>query len=103
MDHFPKATENMDQIIEFTSDLIEKGFAYESSDGDVYFDVTKVSDYGKLSGRTLDIDAGRRGRHGRPQTVQRRLRPLEKRQTGRALLGEVPGDPADPAGTSSAP
>ena len=60
VDHFPKATENMDQIIEFTSDLIKKGFAYES-EGDVYFQVTKVSDYGKLSGRTLESMQGEGG------------------------------------------
>ena len=53
IDHFPKATENISQIIAFTADLVAKGFAYES-DGDVYFDVGKFPDYGKLSRRTLE-------------------------------------------------
>lgn len=48
----PRATEVMDDIIEFVSELIEKGAAYES-DGDVYFRVEKADDYGKLSGKNL--------------------------------------------------
>src|SRR6476469_7053829 len=38
VDHFPRATENMDEIIALAACLIERGFAYES-EGDVYFDV----------------------------------------------------------------
>lgn len=53
VDHFPRATENIDGIIEFIKDLIAKGYAYPA-DGDVYFDVSKVPDYGKLSGRRLE-------------------------------------------------
>jgi len=53
VDRFPRATEHMGDIIEFTADLIGKGCAYES-EGDVYFDITKAKDYGKLSHRTLD-------------------------------------------------
>ncbi len=53
VDHFPRATEHIGHIIEFTQDLLEKGFAYES-EGDVYFDVSKLEDYGKLSHRTLE-------------------------------------------------
>ena len=49
----PRATEVMDDIIEFVSDLIEKGAAYES-DGDVYFRVEKANDYGKLSGKNVE-------------------------------------------------
>ncbi|MBN2216115.1 MAG: cysteine--tRNA ligase [Pirellulales bacterium] len=53
IDHFPRATDNMDAIIELTAKLVEKGFAYESA-GDVYFDIAKCVDYGKLSGRSID-------------------------------------------------
>jgi len=53
IDHFPRATENIEAIIAFTQDLIQKGYAYPAG-GDVYFDVSKVPDYGKLSGRKLD-------------------------------------------------
>ncbi len=60
IDHFPKATEHMANIIEFTSDLIQKGFAYES-DGDVYFDVSRAKDYGKLSHRTIESMQGEGG------------------------------------------
>jgi len=60
VDHFPKATEYMAQIIDFVNNLIQKGFAYES-EGDVYFDVTQVSDYGKLSHRSLEQMLGEGG------------------------------------------
>ena len=40
-------------MIEFIEGLIEKGAAY-ASDGDVYFDVARKPDYGKLSGKSLD-------------------------------------------------
>ncbi len=53
VDQFPKATEHISHIIEFTADLVRKGFAYES-DGDVYFEVGKFAGYGKLSHRTLE-------------------------------------------------
>ncbi|EPY2274857.1 cysteine--tRNA ligase [Clostridium sporogenes] len=49
----PRATEFMDEIIKFVSDLIEKGYAYEI-DGDVYFSTKKFNDYGKLSGQNLE-------------------------------------------------
>ncbi|MDI9476227.1 MAG: class I tRNA ligase family protein, partial [Bacillota bacterium] len=39
-DIYPKVTENIDEIIEFIEELIDKGYAYES-EGDVYFDVSK--------------------------------------------------------------
>ena len=60
VDHFPKATEYMQQIIKFIEDLIDKGYAY-SAGGDVYFDVTKDSDYGKLSNRSLEQMQGEGG------------------------------------------
>ncbi len=49
----PRVTEYMDHIIEYISQLIEKGFAYQI-DGDVYFRVTKIKDYGHLSNRKID-------------------------------------------------
>lgn len=56
----PKATEHIDDIIQFVQRLVEKGFAYEI-DGDVYYDVMKFKDYGKLSGqRVEDTLAGAR-------------------------------------------
>ncbi len=49
IDKFPKATEHIDGMIAMMAKLIEKGLAY-AADGDVYFDVSKDSDYGKLCG-----------------------------------------------------
>ncbi|MGO9115805.1 MAG: cysteine--tRNA ligase [Thermoguttaceae bacterium] len=60
IDHFPRCTDNIDEIIDFTKTLIARGFAYES-EGDVYFDVTKDHDYGKLSNRTPEEMQGEGG------------------------------------------
>ena len=49
----PRATEFIDDIIDFVSKLIEKGYAYEV-DGDVYFSTKKFEEYGKLSGQSLE-------------------------------------------------
>ena len=49
----PKATEHISGMIEMTSSLLSKGFAYES-DGHVYFSVSSYKDYGKLSNKNLD-------------------------------------------------
>ncbi len=57
----PRATQTMDKIQSMVKGLIDKGFAYAASNGDVYFRVTKDKDYGKLSGRKLDdMQAGAR-------------------------------------------
>jgi len=54
----PRATENIDAIIETVSTLIEKGHAYEV-EGDVYFSVESYKDYGKLSHQPLeDLESG---------------------------------------------
>lgn len=50
----PKATENIDEIISIITILIEKGYAYSLSNGDVYFRTRKFNNYGKLSNQTLD-------------------------------------------------
>lgn len=56
----PKATENIDKIIEIISGLVENGYAYEAQ-GDVYFSPKKFSEYGKLSHQPLeDLEAGAR-------------------------------------------
>ncbi len=56
----PKATENIDAIIEIVKKLEEKGFAY-NVDGDVYFSTKKFREYGKLSKQPLeDLEAGAR-------------------------------------------
>ena len=49
----PKVTENMAEITEIIQKLIDNGFAYEK-DGDVYFEVKKYKDYGKLSNQKIE-------------------------------------------------
>ena len=56
----PKATENIDAIIEIIKKLEEKGFAY-NVDGDVYFSTQKFKEYGKLSHQSIeDLELGSR-------------------------------------------
>ncbi len=56
----PKATENIDVIIDIIQKLFDKGYAYES-DGDVYFRTLKFSEYGKLSHQPIeDLKRGAR-------------------------------------------
>ena len=65
----PKATEHMTDIIRLTETLVNKGLAYQVN-GDVYFEVAKYSEYGRLSKRRLDdmqagarVDVDERKRH----------------------------------------
>lgn len=60
IDHFPRATEHIDEMIHVISKLEQKGFAYQVEDG-VYFDVSKDPDYGALSNRDPEqMEAGAR-------------------------------------------
>ncbi len=52
-DHLPKATETIDEIMRLIERLIRDGFAY-AAEGDVYFRVSRYSDYGQLSGQRPD-------------------------------------------------
>lgn len=57
----PLATENIDEILSIVEDLVEKGFAYPTENGDVYFRTLKDTEYGKLSHQPLeDLEAGAR-------------------------------------------
>ena len=102
IDHMPRATEHIAEIIEITQGLIDKGFAYASG-GDVYFDVTRAPEYGKLSHRDPEeLQAGARIEPTVAEAAPGRLRPLEGLEARRAVLGEPLGARAAPAGTSSA-
>jgi len=57
IDHFPRCTDKMDAIIDFIAKLVEQDHAY-ASEGDVYFDVSKSAEYGKLSGRQTEAMLG---------------------------------------------
>jgi cysteinyl-tRNA synthetase len=60
IDKMPRATEHIGEMIEIMRGLIDKGFAYPSG-GDVYFDVSKDPDYGKLCHRDpAQMEAGAR-------------------------------------------
>jgi cysteinyl-tRNA synthetase len=53
VDYYPRATEHIGEIIKLIQRLGENGAAY-AVDGDVYFDITRSKDYGKLSNRTSE-------------------------------------------------
>lgn len=55
----PKATESVGDMIELIETLINKGFAYATPSGDVYFDAAKDDKYLSLSGHTLDETVSR--------------------------------------------
>jgi cysteinyl-tRNA synthetase len=60
-DLMPKATDHIPEMIGLTETLIEKGHAYLTDTGSVYYDVASFPDYGKLSGNTVDkLKAGHR-------------------------------------------
>ena len=85
IDHMPRATEHIAEIVAMTQGLIDKGFAYASG-GDVYFDVAKAPEYGKLSHR--DPEALQAGARIEPSSI--------KRHPGDFALwkGSKPGEPA---------
>jgi cysteinyl-tRNA synthetase len=57
---YPKATEHIPEMFETIQALLDNGYAYEAN-GNIYFEVSKFEDYGKLSGNTLDeLKAGAR-------------------------------------------
>jgi cysteinyl-tRNA synthetase len=53
-DRYPRATDHIQEMIDLTQVLIERGHAYVVDNGSVYYDVESFDGYGKLSGNTLD-------------------------------------------------
>jgi len=51
-EHYPRATQHVEEMIKIISSLLEKGIAYTAADG-IYFSISKFPDYGKLSGVSL--------------------------------------------------
>tara|TARA_B100000029_G_scaffold216992_1_gene214782 strand:+ start:531 stop:2081 length:1551 start_codon:yes stop_codon:yes gene_type:complete len=83
VDHFPRATEHIGEMLEMISSLVDKGHAY-ALDGDVYFEVSTDDDYGKLSGRSVDetmagtrVEANQRKRHPADFALWKKSRPGE--------------------------
>jgi cysteinyl-tRNA synthetase len=57
----PRATRHMEEIIAMIQQLIDKGYAYLAINKDVYFEVGRFQDYGRLSGKNIDdLRAGER-------------------------------------------
>jgi cysteinyl-tRNA synthetase len=86
IDRFPKATEHVGDMLAMIGKLIDKGYAYPAA-GDVYFDVSKDPDYGKLCNRDPEqLEAG-----SRIEVSDR------KRNPGDFALwkGAKPGEPAE--------
>lgn len=97
----PKATENIQQIIDLITTLIDKGYAYEVN-GDVYYRTLKFKDYGKLSHQPIeDLQSG-----ARIDVNDIKENPLDFALWKAAKPGEPswdsPWGKAAPAGTSSA-
>jgi cysteinyl-tRNA synthetase len=83
-DREPRATEYIGPIIAMTQTLIDKGFAYVASNGDVMYSVRKFADYGRLSGKRIDdLRAG-----SRVQVDDAKLDPLDFVLWKRAKPGE---------------
>uniref|UniRef100_UPI0037DC310E cysteine--tRNA ligase n=1 Tax=Candidatus Methanomassiliicoccus intestinalis TaxID=1406512 RepID=UPI0037DC310E len=60
-DAYPKASENITQIIKMIEKIIANGYGYAAADGSVYFSVEAVDNYGRLTGQKLeDMQAGAR-------------------------------------------
>ena len=91
-DHEPQATLMVEEIVDLIADLIERDHAYVA-EGDVYFRVRSLPEYGALSHRDVDADGPGRGRRGRrAQGGPARLRALEGAQAdGGHLVGRAVG------------
>jgi len=85
-DEEPKATRYIEKMKDFIAVLIQRGMAYEAG-GDVYFDVRKAKDYGKLSQRTVE---------GAEDAVSRIDEDKEKKNKGDFCLWKFskPGEPS---------
>ncbi len=57
----PKVTDHIEEIINFIQNILDKDFAYKADNGDIYFKIEKINDYGKISNRNIeDLIAGSR-------------------------------------------
>jgi cysteinyl-tRNA synthetase len=67
-DIYPKATDYIQEMVDIIEKLIEKGFAYKSEDGSVYFDIKKDNEYGKLA--HLDMESLKSNASGRIKNAE---------------------------------
>ena len=60
-EHYPRATEFIDEMVKAVESLMKKGYAYRADDGSIYFSISKFPRYGRLSGiRQADVKTGTR-------------------------------------------
>lgn len=98
----PRVTDNMESIIEFIQELIDRDFAYENG-GDVFYRTRKFDDYGKLSQQNLDeLQFGIRIEVDKRKET-RRTSSCGKPRSRERSTGAVHGATAARAGISSAP
>ncbi len=72
-DFEPQVTDHISEIIDMIKILIDKGFAYTATNGDVYYSVEKFKDYGKLAHQNLDsLKVG-----ARVETSEKKQNPLD--------------------------
>ena len=99
---YPRATQHIPEMHAMIATLIDKGYAY-AAEGDVYYDVRKKTDYGKLSGRR--VDELREGYRIEPGEAKRDALDFALWKGAKAgePAWESPWDRGVPAGISSAP
>lgn len=91
IDYHPTVLENLNNIYDFITKLLEKGYAYEV-DGDVYFRVSKIKDYGCLSNNSLEeLESG-----ARVEVDEKKEDPLDFALWRKSLDGEHSDSPWGP-------
>lgn len=99
----PKATEHIQEMLDFVYTLCEKGYGYETSDG-IYFDISKFPAYGQLSGINLeDQKAGARVEVNDEKRSPSISPSGKRRPKSTSCSGTAVGAKGIPAGISSVP
>ena len=94
--HFPKATDHIQEMVEITQRLLDRGVAYEV-EGTVYFAVSKFPEYGKLSGNTQsDLLEGVRAEADPHKRDPRDFTLWKAAEPGRELKWDSPWGPGFP-------
>lgn len=87
----PRATENIKEIINFISDLVAKGYAYES-DGDVFYRARKFKHYGELSDQNIDQLVQGASEHVGETEFDKKQDPIDFALWKKAKPGEIKWD-----------
>lgn len=87
----PRATENISEIVNFISDLVDKGYAYES-DGDVFYRARKFKHYGELSDQNIDQLVQGASEHVGEAEFDKKQDPIDFALWKKAKPGEIKWD-----------